>query len=87
MTLPPEMPFTLKELGNTYVDADDRYVVSLIVGYSDEHVNSPEQAAAAALDLTRDDGSADTHWYVYDRVTRTLHLIEQGDAERYAPVP
>ncbi len=82
-----DKPFTLDELGNTYVDPDSRYVVSLIVGYGDHDANSPEQAVAAALDLTRDDDSFSTHWYVYDRLTKTLHLIEQGDAEPYSPVP
>ncbi|NMP24410.1 hypothetical protein [Sulfobacillus harzensis] len=82
-----DKPFTLDELGNTYVDPDSRYVVSLVVGYGDDDVISPEQAVAAALDLTRDEGSYSTHWYVYDRLTKTLHLIEQSDAEPYCPVP
>lgn len=78
-----DQPFQLHELGNTYVDPDSRYVVSLIVGYGDNDVISPEHAVASALELTRDGESGDTHWYVYDRWTKTLHLIEQRDAEPY----
>lgn len=73
----------LKEIGNTYVSSCDRFVVSLVVGCNVESdgVKTPKQALAAALDLTTDEGSCDTHWYVFDRQTGDLHLIEQGDAE------
>ena len=76
----------LEELGNTYLDDGDRFVVSLIVGYrgdedEDNPIGTPEQAVAAALDLTRDLGSSDTHWYVFDRRTGGMSLVEQGDAE------
>jgi ribosomal protein L40E len=70
------------ELGNTYVSSSNRYVVSLIVGYDDNEageVRTPHEAARAALGLTTDGGAADTHWYVYDRQTKILHLIEQGE--------
>jgi len=67
------LPVSLEELGNTYVHSTSRYVVSLLVGYDDSNATSPEQAAAKALALTQDDGSEDTHWYVYDRTTQTLH--------------
>ena len=77
------LPFSLDELGNTYVESDNRYVVSLIVGYSDREALSPQQAVANALDLTRDDNAYSTHWYVFDRHTHTLHLVEQQEAEPY----
>ena len=76
-------PFTLNELGNTYVDPESRYVVSLIVGYNGDEVISPTQAVAAALDLTRDGDSWSTQWWVYDRQTHMLHLVEQESAELY----
>lgn len=76
-------PFALNELGNTYVDPDNRYVVSLIVGYNNNDVVSPAHAVATALDLTRDGDSCSTQWWVYDRHTHTLHLIEQETAEAY----
>lgn len=74
------------EIGNTYASNNDRYIVSLIVGYadasdSDDGVDSPEAAAAAALELTRDLGSLSTHWYVHDRKTGETRLLEQGDFE------
>lgn len=71
------------ELGNTYLGDEDRFVVSLIVGYSErdmndgEHPLTPEAAAALALDLTTDGSCGETHWYVYDRKTGILHQLEQ----------
>jgi hypothetical protein len=76
-----DKPFTLKELGNTYATANHRYVVSFIASYDDEDTLSPAHAVARALSLTRDDESYSTHWYVFDRETRVLHLVEQVDAE------
>jgi hypothetical protein len=72
----------LNEIGNTYVGARDRFVVSLVVGYeADENIQTPVDALRYALELTRDEGSADTHWYVFDRQTGELHLIEQEQIE------
>ena len=77
---PPELD--PKELGNTYVGNRDRFVVSLVVGYAeDDGPTTPEQAVKAAIELTTDEGSYSTHWYCYDRQTKILHMIEQGDAE------
>lgn len=75
----PDRPLTLQELGNTYVGPDDRFVVSFIVGIRDTVAATPEEAAAQALDLTRDDGAWGTHFYVFDRQTQTLHLFEQHE--------
>ena len=76
-TLPEQL---VEQIGNTYVSDEDRFVVSLVVGYAeDEDVTTAHQAAAKALSLTRDLGSFDTHWYVYDRQTGELALIEQGE--------
>jgi len=75
------LPFSITELGNTYVHPNDRYVVSLIVGYEDKEATSPEHAAAAALALTQDVDAGGTQWYVYDRKTGMLHLLEQSDFE------
>jgi len=83
---PPEQRhnFTLAELGNTYVDDTDRFIVSLIVGYGADSpaVKTPQQAVGAALELTTDEGSYDTHWYCFDRKDGSLHLIEQNQAEQ-----
>jgi hypothetical protein len=76
----PDRELTLAELGNPqYLVGEDRYVVSLIVGYSDSDAASPEHAFATALDLTRDLGSDDTTWIVFDRRTGELRRFEQGD--------
>lgn len=78
----------LAELNTIYLDDKDRYVVSLIVGYTDEDLQpwieegdlAPEQAAAlGALDLTRDEGAYGTNWFVYDRLTGKMHNLEQRD--------
>jgi hypothetical protein len=75
--------FDRNEVESIYVGRDERFVVSLIVGYAEERdgVETPAHAAAAALALTRDDGSSGTHWFVYDRQTGVLHVLEQSDFE------
>lgn len=73
--------FTLSELGNTYAESGNRYIVSLIVGYDDHEATSPAAAVAHTLKLTRDADADGTHWYVYDRHTRSLHLVTQRQAE------
>ncbi len=70
--------FRRHEVSSIYVGPDDRYIVSLLVGYASEDVRTPKEAARAALDLTRDCGAADTHWFVYDRVTQLTHMFEQS---------
>lgn len=73
---------SLHEIGNTYVSKSDRWVVSLVVGYSEQDgIRCPEDALVHALDLTRDGGSWDTHWYVFDRKTGEMYLLEQRNGE------
>lgn len=73
---------TIDEIGNTYVNADSRFIVSLVVGYSDmDNVQTLEDALLHAIDLTRDGGSWDTHWYVHDRQTGITHQLEQKEGE------
>ncbi len=76
-----DQPFTLNELGNTYADEHGRYVVSFITSFLDSEVHSPEEAVARALSLSRDEQSYETHWYVFDRKTHIMHVIEQREAE------
>lgn len=76
--------FIREEVDSIYVDRNSRFVVSLIVGYAeDEGVMSPEGAIHAALELTRDEGCATTHWCVYDRLTGIAKIIEQQMIEDY----
>lgn len=70
------------EIGNTYVRQNDRSIVSLIVGYGPhDDITTAEEAAAAALDLTRDEGARGTHWWIHDRQTRRTFMLEQSEFE------
>jgi hypothetical protein len=70
--------FRRHEVSSIYVHPDERFVVSLIVGYGDE-VRYPWEAALAALELTRDGGHAGTRWFVFDRATNRLQSFEQEE--------
>lgn len=73
------------EVQTIYVSPNDRFIVSLVVGYDDDQMDgedfpvSPKGALAAAISLTRDMGSPDTIWFVYDRKTGETHEFEQGE--------
>lgn len=84
--------FKREEVRSTYVGEDSRYVVSLVVGYTDDELESGEMvesgastekrvkgAAAAALELTRGMGSGDTNWYVHDRKSGETYVLEQEE--------
>ena len=81
---PQDLPFTLHELGSTYADSGDRYIVSLIVSHGDHEATSPADAVAHTLNLTRDCDADGTHWYVFDRQTRPLHRVLPRDVETLA---
>ncbi len=78
----------IDRLQTIYVRPEDRYIVSLIVGYREASadatnerpaIDNPRAAAFWALRLTRDEDSTDTVWCVYDRVTDETILLEQAD--------
>lgn len=77
--------FDRNEVESIYVHRNERFVVSLIVGYSDVEgqgdVKTPEEAAAVALALTRDGGRDGTVWFVHDRKTGHRTLLEQSSFE------
>lgn len=68
-----------------YLNRDDinqRYVVTLAMSYGlPDGVSTPKEAAAAALALTRDEGCAETVWFVFDRQTGEHHCFDQGEFE------
>lgn len=73
-----------EKLDTIYVDPEDRFVVALIVGYQynpEDGVVGAADAAQAALDLTRDEGSYGTQWFVLDRQTGECRFLEQRDFE------
>lgn len=66
------------EIKSIYTDDKDRFIVALVVGYKPEDgITTPEEAARAALDLTRDEGAGGTQWYVLDRKTGQGCWLEQ----------
>lgn len=80
------------EVNTIYASLGDRYIVSLIVSYSDDDLELDEElppehriraqiAAHFALELTRDEGSRTTVWFVYDRETGQEYQFEQRDIE------
>lgn len=73
--------FNRDEVDSIYVVDDDRFVVSLIVGYKPDRddVQTPSDAAFWALDLTQDAGWDGTVWCVFDRVTGVMHHLEQDE--------
>lgn len=88
--------YDLVETESIYVDRKDRYVVSLIAGYTDEDIaedypgddylpteptERARMAAHYALELTRDEGQRGTAWFVYDRQERWMHSFEQAEIE------
>ena len=80
--MPQGNEFTLAEVDSIYTHQNERFVVSLIVGYgAGDGVDSPELAAAAALALTRDEGSDGTVWMVHDRQTGQTLQFEQSEFE------
>lgn len=73
--------FSLGEVGSIYVDRRDRFVVSLVVGYGrQDGVKTPIEALQAALELTTDEGSSGTHWFVHDRTKDVTTTFEQCGA-------
>jgi hypothetical protein len=83
-------PFVrLHEIGNTYCDRGQRFVVSFVNGEPESDDPDPDQGEApietpaAALRRTLQFlGSSDgyqNHWYIYDRRTDTLHMLKQEE--------
>lgn len=78
----PHQRLDTKELDTIYLDPNDRFVVSLIIGCGErDDIDTPEAAASSALQLTRDEGSHGTHWFVYDRETGQMHTLVQNGFE------
>jgi len=67
------------QIGNTYVESTNRFVVSFIVGYDSDDAGTAKDAADLALELTRDGGRDGTVWFVYDRETGDMTRFEQSD--------
>jgi hypothetical protein len=71
------------------VSVDDRYVVIYALSFdhddqpskSGEEVHCARDAAHFALELTRDAGSADGIWRVFDRLTEQWSSFSQGEIE------
>lgn len=73
------------EVSTYYASDDDRYIVSLVVGYRHSYdgaspsLESPRAAAYWAYQLTRDEDAGHTLWYVFDRGTRVGQFFDQHE--------
>lgn len=67
--MPKGDAFNRLEVSSVYVSPRDRYVVSFVVGYADDQVDSPAQAAAAAVEMVCGEDSGLVHVTVHDRKT------------------
>lgn len=73
-------------IAEPYAVNGERFIVTLVVGYgpgpSDGEVTTPQQAALAALQLTRHHGARSTVWHVHDRATGTTHRFDQSEFDQ-----
>jgi hypothetical protein len=77
------------EIGNTYVDGGERFVVSMVNGErseprveGDSPADSPEDALRRTIEFVGSSDGYQNHWYVYDRETGVLHQFEQDASGR-----
>jgi len=77
------------EIGNTYVDGGERFVVSMVNGErseprveGDPPADSPEDALRRTIEFVGSTDGYQNHWYVYDRETGVLHQFEQDTSGR-----
>jgi len=60
----------------------DRFFVSFVVSYPEQPaIKTPEEAAAYALAMTRDDQPESTIWTVYDCQTGGVWALDQDEFE------
>jgi hypothetical protein len=76
------------EIGNTYVDGGERFVVSLVNGErsepridGDPPADTPEAALRRTIEFVGSVGGWQNHWYVYDRETGVLHHSSKATAD------
>lgn len=70
----------MAEIDTVYLKPEDRFVVSLVIGYGNDDVTCGEEAVAAALALvTFEEPSPETLWHVHDRQTGDSRYILQED--------
>jgi hypothetical protein len=77
------------EIGNTYVDGGERFVVSMVNGESveprvegDPPADSPEAALRRTIEFVGSSDGYQNHWYVYDRESGVLYQFEQETSGR-----
>lgn len=80
----PSRSFKLEEVDSLYCGKQDRYIVSLIAGYSEVDARDHKEAAKNLMTLV-EDGKTDggTGWYVFDRKTKTMHGMVQRNFQDY----
>lgn len=71
--------FSRREVSSVYVSPASRFIVSLIVGVGD--ASTVEEAAAAALGMTKYPRKGETVWIVHDRRTGDTVELRQETFE------
>lgn len=74
----PPRGFIWTETASSYAGWNDRWIVSLIVGYGAEEARTAAAACESAHDLVVGAGSEGTRWYVHDRADGSTVVIPQG---------
>lgn len=74
----PPRGFVWTETASSYAGWNDRWIVSLIVGYGAEEAKTAAAACESAHDLVVGAGSEGTRWYVHDRVDGSTVVIPQS---------
>lgn len=74
----PPRGFIWTETASSYAGWNDRFIVSLIVGYGPAEAATAEEACAHARDLVIGEGSEGTRWFVHDRANDIDVVVDQG---------
>lgn len=74
----PPRGFIWTETASSYAGWNDRFIVSLIVGYGSDEATTAEEACALARDLVVGAGSDGTRWFVHDRENDRDVVVHQG---------
>jgi len=72
------------EVGAAYNRKGDRFLVSIVSSYGNDldGAKTPKDAINALMQLITGEDQGRTLWHVYDRETKKMYQIKQGEMER-----